>query len=82
MLREALPINTPDDEIFAYVCQQRLMVITCNRNHFLALAGNATNHPGLIVLIRRRTRQTECARLRLLLDRAGESGIVCNINFA
>lgn len=82
VLREVMPITTPDEEVFAYIGQHRLIVITCNRNHFLALAGETTTHPGLIILIRRRTRQIECARLHTLLGRAGEAGIVGNINFA
>jgi hypothetical protein len=39
-------------------------------------------NPGLIVLIRRRSRQAECGNLLTLLRQAGESGILCNINFA
>ena len=82
VLRDALPITTADESIFAYVCQHRLVVVTCNRNHFLVLAGDTPNHPGLIILIRRRTRHLECARLHALLSRAGDAGIVGNINFA
>jgi hypothetical protein len=41
-------------------------------------------HPfhGLIILIRRRTRQEECAHLLALLRRAGETGVARNINLA
>ena len=81
-LREVMPITTPDANVFAYVCQHQLVTVTCNRNHFLVLAGGATTHPGLIILIRRRTRQLECARLPALLVRAGEAGIAGTINFA
>jgi hypothetical protein len=65
----------------------RLPIISCNRNHFLTLAHGAVAAPtsspfaGLIVLIRRRTRQAECAHLLSLLRRAGENGIIGNINF-
>ncbi len=82
LLRDVLEITTSDKKIFGYVCQHRLMIISCNRNHFLALAGQSMSHPGLIVLIRRRTRQMECARLLALLRKAGESGLVSNVNFA
>jgi predicted nuclease of predicted toxin-antitoxin system len=82
VLREVLPVTTPDEEIFSYICQHELVVITCNRNHFLALAGETDTHPGLIVLIRRRTRHMECARLHMLMVRAGDDGIAGNINFA
>jgi hypothetical protein len=37
---------------------------------------------GLIILIRRRTRQAECAHLLALLRRAEESGVDGKINFA
>jgi hypothetical protein len=38
--------------------------------------------PGPIVLIRRRSRQSECAHLLRLLGRAGETRLANNINFA
>ncbi len=82
VLREVMSITTPDADIFDYICLHRLAVVTCNRNHSLALAGRTTTHPGLIILFRRRTRQTECACVRRLLIRAGEAGIIGNINFA
>jgi hypothetical protein len=77
-----MEITTPDEVVFAYILEHRLMIVTCNRNHFLALANNQVGHPGLIVLIRRKTRQIEWARLRQLLSLAGEAGIIGNINFA
>jgi len=82
VLRDVLPVTTPDDEVFAYIREHDLVVITCNRNDFLALAEHTTDHPGVIILIRRRTRQMECARLHTLLAKAGETGIKGNINFA
>ena len=82
VLRDVLKITAPDEEVFDYLCKHCLIGITCNRNHFLALAGDTISHPGLIILIRRRTRQMECARLRTLFTRAGETGILGNINFA
>ena len=77
-----LPITTPDEEVFGYACSQRLILISCNRDHFLALARRTQDHPGLIILIRRRTRQLECAHLSVLLQRAGEEGLRNNVNFA
>jgi predicted nuclease of predicted toxin-antitoxin system len=82
VLRDVLSITTPDDQIFDYICQNQLIVVTCNRNHFLALARGATVHPGVVILIRRRSRQLECAQLHRLLIRAGEAGLKNNINFA
>ena len=39
-------------------------------------------HCGMIIVIRRRSRTAERAALVHLLDRAGEAGIVGNINYA
>jgi hypothetical protein len=57
------------------------VLITCNRDDFVRLARTQANN-GIIILIRRTTRQAECARVLYLLRRAGESGIWGNINFA
>jgi len=57
------------------------MVITCNRQDFLELAGTEPE-TGLIILNRRRTRQSECSHLLRLLASAGETGLKGNINFA
>ena len=85
-LRDALPVTATDAAIFAHAQQAGRVILSCNRNHFLALATQATDRrqpfAGLIILIRRRTRQAECARLLSLLRRAGETGVNGNVNFA
>jgi predicted nuclease of predicted toxin-antitoxin system len=85
-LRHALPITAPDEEVFRHAQADGRLIISCNRAHFLALAEQAVqtpqSFPGLIVLIRRRSRQAECAHLLQLLHRAGETGLANNINFA
>ena len=85
-LRQVLPITTPDEDVFRHACAGGLIVISCNRAHFLALAEQAIvaeqSFPGLIVLIRRRSRQAECAHVLQLLRQAGEMGLANNINFA
>lgn len=55
--------------------------MTCNRDDFLALTSGQPG-TGLIVLIRRRTRQAECAHLLALIEKAGEEGLRGNDNFA
>jgi hypothetical protein len=84
ILRRCLPVTTPDEAIFNFAQQHQRIILTCNRNHFLALARKAfaeqRSFAGLIILVRRRTRQTECAHLLAFLRRAGESGIHGNIN--
>ena len=85
-LRHALPITTPDEGVFRHARSDGRIIISCNRAHFLALAEGAVeaqqSFPGLIVLIRRRSRQAECAHLLQLLRQAGETGLANNINFA
>ena len=77
-----LPVTASDEEVFRHACSQRLILISCNRDHFLTLARQTRDHPGLIILIRRRTRHSECAHLSVLLQRAGEKGLRNNVNFA
>lgn len=76
-----LEIQSTDQEIMHYAEQHRLLMLICNRDDFLTIAASGIN-PGLIILIRRRTRQSECAHLLALLGRAGEDGLSGNINFA
>lgn len=80
-LRNTLPVTARDAEVMSHVCGSGLLLITCNRDDFLALASNHP-HPGLIILIRRRSRQAECAHLLALLARAGGDGLRGSINFA
>jgi predicted nuclease of predicted toxin-antitoxin system len=80
-LREVLPIRASDVEVFSYAREHGLFLITCNRDDFLTLAAHHSN-PGMIILVRRRGRHMECGHLLALLDRAGESGLRDNINFA
>jgi predicted nuclease of predicted toxin-antitoxin system len=80
-LREVLPRETSDQQVLAHACLKKWVLITCNRDDFLSLA-RTDGHAGLIILVRRRTRAAERAPLIRLIDRAGETGIVNNINFA
>ncbi len=57
------------------------ILVSCNRKDFLALRPEG-EHPGIVVLIRRRTRQAEIAGLQKLLTGAGEQGLANNISFA
>ena len=80
-LRQVLPVHASDFEAFGYAREHNLFLITCNRDDFLALAADHPN-PGMIILVRRRSRHAECGHLLALLSRAGESGLHRNINFA
>jgi predicted nuclease of predicted toxin-antitoxin system len=78
---DTLPGDSVDELIFATAQQKGCVIVTCNRNDFLALAKEA-QHSGLIILIRRRSAQLECTNLLRLIDRAGDQGLDGNINFA
>ena len=80
-LREVLSVRANDVEVFNYVCERGFILVTCNRDDYLSLAAKQSN-PGLIILIRRRSRHVECGHLLALLKRAGESGLLHNVNFA
>ena len=80
-LREVLPVRTPDPQVLGRAHHEGWVFITCNRDDYLALAKTQA-HCGIILLIRRTTRVAERAALVQLLDRAGESGIANNLNFA
>ena len=81
LLEEVLPRTTDDPSALRYATDRALVVITCNRRDFLRLA-ETQPHAGIIILVRRRTHVAECAALLRLIERAGETGIRNNINFA
>ena len=80
-LREVLPINSTDEAVLALAHARRFVLVTCNRDDFLALA-KTKPHAGIVVLIRRSTRVAEGSHFLRLLQSAGESGLQNNINFA
>lgn len=81
LVAEILGVRTDDVDIWHHAVRSEAIVLTCNRQDFLALAGVAPE-TGLIILHRRRTRQAECRHLLQLLANAGEAGLKRNINFA
>ena len=81
-LVEVLVPNASDQEVWVDACARQLILITCNRDDFLALAKATEIHPGLIILTRRRTRQAEASHVLTLLKKAGPQGLGNNINFA
>ena len=58
-----------------------LLLVTCNRDDFVELAKEKPHH-GIVIVIRRKTRAAERSALFHLLERAGETGLKNNINFA
>jgi predicted nuclease of predicted toxin-antitoxin system len=80
-LTDLLPRTASDETVFATAQSNQCVMITCNRDDFLRLASKGP-HLGLIILIRRRSPQAECANLLRLIRKAGEQGMQGNINFA
>ena len=80
-VRDILPIDTPDSAVFETAQANQQLMLTCNRQDFLQLASSRP-HEGLVVLVRRRSRQAEIAALLRLLRGAGETGLRHNVNFA
>jgi predicted nuclease of predicted toxin-antitoxin system len=80
-LRNVLPKKSVDSAVLDYATANALVIITCNRDDFIPLASTRA-HSGLIILIRRRSRILEFAKLLRLLESAGDSGLAGNINFA
>ena len=80
-LRELIDPQTTDEAVLRFAGENDYVLITCNRDDFLA-ASRVIPHAGLIILIRRSARIRERAALFRLLERAGEEGIRGNINFA
>ena len=84
---EVLPVigilgtQSVDAEIWNHALKRKAIVVTCNRQDFLKLAGTAPG-TGLIILNRRRTREKECGHILRLVREAGEDGLKNNINFA
>ena len=81
LVAEVLGTRTEDPVIWNHAVQTASIVVTCNRQDFLNLAGTNPS-TALIILNRRRTRQSECRHILQLLARAGEAGLYRNINFA
>ena len=81
LLRKILPHDSSDEAVLRFAHDFGCILLTCNRDDFLHLA--ATNeHHGVVIVVRRRTRGDERARLFRLLERAGETGLRNNVNFA
>ncbi|MGH9386143.1 MAG: DUF5615 family PIN-like protein [Vicinamibacterales bacterium] len=81
LLREVMPTDAPDPAVLQFANDNKALMVTCNRDDFLELATQQPHH-GVVIVIRRKTRAAERAALFLLLQRAGESGLVHNVNFA
>lgn len=81
LLRKALPGDSPDEAVLQFSHEHGYVLLTCNRDDFLHLA-SARPHHGVVIIIRRRTRADERVALFRLLERAGETGLRDNVNFA
>ena len=80
-LRDVLPTESSDSDVLRFALERGCLLVTCNRDDFVALA-EGQSHLGIIVVVRRKTRAEERAALFRLLQRAGDTGLTNNINFA
>jgi predicted nuclease of predicted toxin-antitoxin system len=80
-LRDVLSTSASDFEAWEWVRAHAAVFVSCNRNDVLALPLDG-EHPGVVILVRRRTRQAEIAAMHKLLTGAGRQGLANNINFA
>jgi predicted nuclease of predicted toxin-antitoxin system len=81
LLRSALPGDSSDEAVLRFAHEAGCILLTCNRDDFLHLAATKP-HYGVVIVIRRRTRGEERVALFRLLERAGETGLRNNVNFA
>ena len=81
MLRKALRRDSSGEAVFAFAPEADCILLTCYGDDFLPLAATEPHH-GIVIVIRRRTRGEKRAALFRLLDRAGETGLRNNVNFA
>ena len=81
LLREAVPEDAKDEAVLRFAHESGSVLLACNRDDFLHLAVKKPHH-GIVIVVRRRTRAAERAALFRLLERAGETGLQNNINFA
>jgi hypothetical protein len=83
LVADTLGTRTDDVDVWYYAVQTKalILILTCNRQDFLKLAGPKPA-TGLVILKRRKTRQAECKHLLALLASAGGTGLADNINFA
>jgi hypothetical protein len=81
LLRKVLPGDSADEAVLQLAHERACVLLTCNRDDFLHLATTKPHH-AIIIVIRRRTRADERVALLRLVERAGESGIRNNVNFA
>jgi predicted nuclease of predicted toxin-antitoxin system len=78
---EVIGRTAPDSAVFAHARSQGMILVTCNRDDFLKFVADLP-HAVIIILIRRRSRTAECAKLLVLLAKAGDQGLANNFNFA
>lgn len=81
LVSEVMSPESLDAAVFDHAVSEGAIMVTCSRNDFLGLAARCA-HPGLIILIRRRSALSEAGHFLGLLSKAGSSGLAGNINFA
>jgi tRNA G18 (ribose-2'-O)-methylase SpoU len=75
------PTNSRPTTVLQFANDNQAVLVTCNRDDFVELANRQAHH-GIVIVIRRKTRAAERAALFRLLQRAGEPGLLHNVNIA
>jgi hypothetical protein len=70
-LRDVLPTTSTDSVAWQWACTHGAVFVSFNRNDVLALRPEA-EHPGIVILVRRRTPQAEIAATQKLLNGADD----------
>lgn len=81
LVRQVLDATAADALILDHAIATGAILLTCNRDDFLALAARR-EHAGIVILMRRGNRPAERNAVLRLIDSAGEAGLRGNINFA
>jgi predicted nuclease of predicted toxin-antitoxin system len=81
LLCKALPGDSSDGSVLRFAHEAGCILLTCNRDDFLHLAATKPHH-GIVIVVRRKTRGDERVALLRLIERAGETGLRNNLNFA
>ena len=81
LLRKALPRDSSDETVFRLAQEACCILLTCSRDDFLHLAA-AQPHHGVVIIVRRRSPGDRRVAPFRLPDRAGETSLRNNVNFA
>ena len=80
-LRDVLPTESSDSDVLRFALERGCLLVTCNRDDFVALA-EGQSHLGIIVVVRRKTRAENVRRCFDFFSARATPALTNNINFA